>query len=281
MFNFKSQAEYELSRIEHLLEVLPKDTEKPKGSLIRRESKGKVTYLRRTSFQNNAGKREYSFLALGGPECKDCTDFKTQLYVAHLRNRLVNNQKALSKFLTAYKPYSQKEIETLFPRKYSDIPLIGLSLANKRHDRIIEWANAPYTQLQHKENSTIHYSMAGKKLPSKSEVIIANILESFGVPFRFSPQISLIDEDRAKVYRYPDFQFLMPDGEFKYWEHFGLLKKKEYVESTAEKLQLYALNGIIPGKNLVISADSGDGEIDSQWITNLVATHLLNAYKQH
>lgn len=275
MYNFISQATDELSRIEHLLQSLPDPAVKPRGHLIRHSNKGDISFSTKTSSLRSDGKRSYTSKYLGPPDAKDCIERKTQLYTYILRKKLVSNLKTLKKFISRYEPYDIASLDDHAPKSYQDIPLCLSIETPTVIDELWDWANARYERSPNRPPNGYHLSLSGRELESKSEVIIANILEGYGIPYRNSPRITLITEDRIKVYRYPDFMFMTPNKEFIFWEHLGLLKQADYSARFTEKLQLYAVNDILPGKNLILSADSGDGILDSQWIANLVEKNLL------
>ena len=78
--------------------------------------------------------------------------------------------------------------------------------------------------------------------------------------------ITLYGADGYGVTVYTDFILLpyknAPEEEWIYWEHLGLLSQEKYRQQVLKKLELYIRNGILPGKNLILTADSLDGAVD-------------------
>ena len=62
---------------------------------------------------------------------------------------------------------------------------------------------------------------------------------------------------------YPDFSFLREsDGELVIWEHFGMMNDPQYRNTALYKLDRYAASGFLPFRNLVITYDYGNDNID-------------------
>ena len=73
---------------------------------------------------------------------------------------------------------------------------------------------------------------SGMKVRSKSEEIIANILFTNHIPFRYEAPLTLNGSTM-----YPDFTIKNPkNNSYTYWEHLGLMDKKEYNDHAMEKI---------------------------------------------
>ena len=112
----------------------------------------------------------------------------------------------------------------------------------------------------------IHRTQKGVKVRSKSELIIADMLESIGIPYQYEAELSF------EMHRYyPDFTMIRPrDGKVIYWEHFGLTHDGEYLKKMDHKLEKYRNMGIKPWDNLMISYDEEGGSLDIGIIRALV-----------
>jgi len=88
------------------------------------------------------------------------------------------------------------------------------------------------------------------RLVSKSEMLIASILTSYNIEFKYEITI-------RHGYRklYPDFVIKWPkDGEIFYWEHAGLTKREDYVLDLHARL---------------------DGSVDVDYIDKIIRLYLL------
>lgn len=135
-------------------------------------------------------------------------------------------------------------------------------------------------QLQERflEDGLIHKTRRGDSVRSKSEVIIADLLYSKGIDYKY--EAPFIGSDGSR--RYPDFAF--EDAELGlqiYWEHLGMMQQPDYRRRWEAKLAWYRAQGVLPyvdggGPNgtLIITQDDAQGGIQSNEIERLVAQVL-------
>jgi hypothetical protein len=117
----------------------------------------------------------------------------------------------------------------------------------------------------------IHVTRSGIKVRSKSEVIIANELDSEGIPFEYEKNLILND---GKEF-IPDFTVIKGSEILAYWEHLGMLSNVEYCAKWEHKRSEYIKNGISEEHgNLIITEDNANGGIDSTIITQHVKSLL-------
>lgn len=121
------------------------------------------------------------------------------------------------------------------------------------------------------DEKLIHKTARGELVRSKSEVIIADALFYNGLDYQYEPELVL----DGKVKR-PDFKIIDADtGEVWYWEHCGMMSDARYVKRWNEKEKFYAKNGIVRGKNLIVTEEySGEG-LDSYKINEMIKDIFL------
>lgn len=123
------------------------------------------------------------------------------------------------------------------------------------------------------EARLIHRTSDGDAVRSKSEVIIANLLQGKGIRFKYEYPLEL-----DGVVKYPDFTIEDDDaGITYYWEHCGLLHNPNYRRRWEVKLAWYEAQGILrheegggPRGTLIVTRDEPDGGIDSAAIARLI-----------
>lgn len=98
------------------------------------------------------------------------------------------------------------------------------------------------------EEGKIHRALTDIMVRSKSEVIIANMLHSKGIPFRY--EVPLYAGDGT--FYLPDFT-LNWRGEEWYWEHLGMLHDSDYKAHWETKRRWYEKHGF--SSNLIISEE--------------------------
>lgn len=87
------------------------------------------------------------------------------------------------------------------------------------------------------ESGKIHEALSGDMVRSKSEVIIANLLQQAGIPFTYEEP--LYAEDGS--FFLPDFT-LRIGGEKYYWEHWGMMWNGGYAAHRDQKKIWYETN---------------------------------------
>ena len=123
------------------------------------------------------------------------------------------------------------------------------------------------------EADLIHKTARGEFVRSKSEVIIADALLSYGIDYYEYEKTLDLGEDGIKS---PDFTIEDVESGIKfYWEHCGLMSDEGYCRRWEAKRAVYEKHGIIEGENLIVSEDKLDGSIDSQAIRGLIKKYLL------
>lgn len=68
---------------------------------------------------------------------------------------------------------------------------------------------------------------------------------------------------------------MLPDGRVFYWEHCGLMSLKEYREHQKWKMEVYEKAGIVPWKNLIVTYDDEDGNINVGIIESEIQNKLI------
>ena len=123
------------------------------------------------------------------------------------------------------------------------------------------------------EDRLIHRTARGEAVRSKSEVIIANLLDAAGVDYRYEEKLEI-----DGVTKFPDFTIDDDDTGVKYyWEHLGMLSHERYRRRWNEKLKWLRGHGIVPREEgggeegtLIVTRDSDDGGIDSEAVSKLI-----------
>ena len=126
-------------------------------------------------------------------------------------------------------------------------------------DYVRNWLNRDFnSNPAYKEKATIP-TMAGELVRSKSESMIANELYRFNIPYHYEEELYLDGYD----FVYPDFTLLnVMSREVFYWEHCGMMANETYVRKNLKKIEAYVSNGILPGKNLILTFETGTEQLN-------------------
>ena len=111
----------------------------------------------------------------------------------------------------------------------------------------------------------------GEFVRSKSEVIIADALLDNKINYICEKELVL----NGGEIKSPDFTIEDAEsGSTYYWEHCGMMQDENYRRRWEAKKKLYEHNGIVEGRNLIVTYDKPDGSIDSQEIRRAIKKYL-------
>jgi len=159
------------------------------------------------------------------------------------KKQLENNISYFSRNSNKFDERTREEMIRSLPNTYKGLPddyFLYLS-------SIEDWLAESYEKnpFQLKDGYTTE---KGITFRSKSEYIIAIILDSYNIPYRYEAALHL-DESQTN---YPDFTILNPyNGTLIILEHFGAIHQPGYVEEMNNKMYLYMKHGFIPYETLI------------------------------
>jgi len=172
----------------------------------------------------------------------------------------------MNQFLKSSIEPTPDNILKLLPKSYQTLPE-NMFFPKRRAAE--KWAEEPYPQNTLYLEEKIHTTGRGLKVRSKSELFIADKLDTYLLPFRYDGIIYF--EDYAFS---PDFMIPTTEG-MKYWEHCGKMADPKYRKRNQWKLTMYDKMGIVPWKNLIITYDSEDGGLNLGIIEAEIRNKLL------
>jgi len=154
-----------------------------------------------------------------------------------------------------------------FPEELKKYVSLGSSTTNEGF--IQQWKNNT-SNMKNKEPLGNYYTLLGEHVRSKSEVIIADRLHNAGLNYYYELAYS---PNMGADFCFPDFTILHPSTyEQWYWEHFGKMDDNQYSFSAMEKLRLFSIDGIYPGKNLIITFETSKEQLDVRYVDDLINT---------
>lgn len=139
------------------------------------------------------------------------------------------------------------------------------------YEQLQKWQSEAYEQNPRYPENLIHRTLAGHFVRSKSEVIIANALYQYRIPYRYECALYC---DEATLF--PDFTIFHPEVcKLYYWEHFGMMDKPSYVDHVCNKLRIYAQQKIIPTVNLITTYETAAYPLDSGKVDSIIREMFL------
>ncbi len=137
-------------------------------------------------------------------------------------------------------------------------------------DRLAGWADEAYEISWYLSEERRHTTTRGLKVRSKAELLIAESLYKFEIPFHYEEVLHIADKTVI-----PDFTIMKKDGSLYYWEHCGLMKNAKYRANFKDKLELYEQAGITHWKNLILTYDDEEGGINLSIVESEIKNKLL------
>ena len=182
-----------------------------------------------------------------------------------------NNLKWLRKLEKNYRTIEPTSIVEQLPDYCRKLP-IEVYIPYERQKG--KWMQEPFAQSTKYLDEKVHSTAKGLWVRSKSEVIIAEKLDSYKIPYRYEQVLKIRGYELA-----PDFTILTDKG-IKYWEHCGKGNDPGYIKKHNWKMMMYESAGIVPWKNLIVTYDmfEGNNEVgffDSRIIDTEIRTKLL------
>lgn len=179
--------------------------------------------------------------------------------------------------LKAYLKNSNQSVDSI-RQFYSDNPdeikeyIIPVDISDE--DYVKNWQRIPYEGKDIPDYVTCFETKRKELVRSKSELNIANMLDKYGVPYKYECPIVLTN---GKVV-YPDFTVLnVAERKVYYWEHRGMMDDKEYAKQAVFKIKSFIKNGIVLGKNLIITEETSNNPLGTDEIEQVIQQFFVNA----
>lgn len=235
----------------------------PEGGLRVSESAGRVQYYHRKKKNDTEGKyiRKSNIELAENLAQKDYD----RIALRELNQELNKIEDLISYYET--NPY-EKLLHTINANRKRLIRPIYLT----DEEYIRNWCSVEYTHMGFKEKDPEFYTAKGERVRSKSEIMIADALNRFGIPYRYEYPIKLNGFGLV----HPDFTCLNVRTRKEYiWEHFGMMGNAEYTRNNIEKINTYTMNGYCLGKNMIATFESYEQPIWTRVIENIIKEYLI------
>ena len=181
---------------------------------------------------------------------------KVKQEIAFLKKTLEDFQKV--DIFNYYKNINEKRKKFITPPTLPD------------EEYVKKWLEIKYFGKKFTANNERYITSWGLKVRSKSEIIIAEILRTNKIPFRYEYPITM---DGYTVY--PDFYCLNVRTRKEYiWEHLGKLDDAEYIENNMKKFEAYNKHNIIIGEKLIITYETRNYPLTKKMIDTQIETFL-------
>lgn len=137
-------------------------------------------------------------------------------------------------------------------------------------ERYEKWALQPYRQSDYKTEQKKFRTSRNLLVRTKAELIIAEKLYSYEIPFRYEQVLVFGKYELA-----PDFTFPEKGGDEFYFEYCGMMDDPDYVNHFLWKRSTYESNGLNEWNGKMIYTFNKNNEMDIQEIDTVIREKIL------
>ena len=131
---------------------------------------------------------------------------------------------------------------------------------------IMNWKNQTYEGVPFKDDYPEFYTRQGLRVRSKSEVIIADILDELSIPFLYEKPLQL-----KSGTTHPDFTLLnLRERRERIWEHFGMMDDADYRNNAFNKIRNYESSGFYQHDSLIWTFETGKHPLNTKEIRRMI-----------
>lgn len=194
-------------------------------------------------------------------------------YLLKLLRAAESQSKAIEKFLRGYNEDALPDVfdkesavrkACLRPETFQPIVL-----SDEENEKC--WLAYTYQKKGFREDAAELYTQKKERVRSKSEAIIADTLDRYGIPYRYECPLRLNGETI-----HPDFTILRNwDRRELYWEHLGMMDDTEYRNEAFRRIRAYEKAGIYPGRDLILTVETGKLPMNAVVAEQMIREYIL------
>ena len=267
---------------------LPERGNQPEGSNLpenNKLSKGSDMSEGRIRVSTNKGKHRYYLITDGGNPGgmylkRSEAELAQRLIQTEYENRVLKSLYAERSVLLKVQEIYGSEIghffygpeERIWQRLNEGRKRLAVPVVKDDEKFIKEWLSEDFERKPFAEDAPEFYTGSGIRVRSKTELIIAEMLEKKEIPFYYEKPLKL---DRFGSI-HPDFTVLnIKKRKTMYWEHLGMMDDADYRNHALERIRRYESAGFVPGIDLIITMESSYKPVRTRTIAEIIKVLLL------
>lgn len=191
-------------------------------------------------------------------------------YLEDIRNKLDEQIQVLTHFNTVYDETALEQIYENLPeeRKQLVTPIVhGVK------EKLEAWNKETYKPYEAYSEYKIYETERGEMVRSKSEVIIANLLykNRKDLDYKYERPLILKEKNGKEITIHPDFTIInRHTGNIYYYEHVGKLDEARYAIDFTKKMELYTMNNIMQGKELLLTYETAGVPLSIRCVRKII-----------
>ena len=247
-------------------DTLEKYLEKsPEGSIkIDNRPEGTLFALR----TNTDGQNKVKYISK--KDTKVLSKYACKRFAKDALNVLNKNLKACDGFLNVHSTLEIEDVAAQYPDEFRK----ANTLYRDKKAIIDEWRAVEYRSNQYRLDQLVCKASDGNMYRSKAEVMIAEILLKYNLPFRYECEMYL---ENMKHPIFPDFTILNPkDMSEWYFEHFGMMDSSEYASNAVKKIIAYSNAGYELGNRFVFTVESSMTPLSIEYVERIIRHYFID-----
>lgn len=260
----------EVTKYKELIEkqksILEKHLSKaPEGNLkIDSRYNGVVFGIR--TYNNHKEATEY----IDKHDYKALSKYVNKRFAKDALNVIRQNLKACDRFLQAHSTIELEDVAAQYPEEFRKLN----TLYKDKKTYMDEWRAAEFRSNQFKTEQLLCKASDGHMYRSKTEVMIAEILMKYDLPFRYECEL-LLGNTRHIIF--PDFTILNPkDMKEWYFEHFGMMDNAEYASNAVRRITSYANAGYELGDRFIFTVECSAAPISMEYVERIIRHYFID-----
>ena len=177
--------------------------------------------------------------------------------------------KAIERFLKDYDPGAKQHVFEKMSEPRKNLIKKGF-LTDEEF--VKQWLNKPYGKMGFGKEDPEYYTSKGERVRSKSELLIAEALIRYNIPYRYEYPVY----HNGVLMAVPDFNCLnVRQRRDYYWEHLGMLADPNYANKNVKKLERYTLANGFDESSLILTTETNKHPLNTKVIEAKIRRFLL------
>lgn len=237
----------------------------PEGTLKIKEKHGNIYFYRQVK-KTKGWKETY----IKRQDVDVAKQLAQKSYLQKVGRVLEEQLQALNNFADSYDENALEQIYENLPeeRKQFITPVVFGA-----QEKLQAWNEEDYEPYNAYPEHKIYETERGELVRSKSEVIIANLLYQHrkDLDYKYERPLILRERSGKEVTIHPDFTIInRRTGKIYYYEHAGKMDDPRYAIDFVKKIELYVTNGILHGRELVITFEAAGAPLSLNCVRKVV-----------
>lgn len=180
-------------------------------------------------------------------------------------------QKELKQLEKLKKNYPKQPYEDIYEKLIVERKALVQPIIMPDEEFIKNWEQVEYEKKGFHDDAPEYYTDKGERVRSKTEILIANALKKYDIPYRYEAPLKL----KGYGTIHPDFTVLnVRTRKEMYWEHMGLMDDADYLENALHRIAMYEKNDIFPGDKLILTHETSKQPINSKMLEKTIFKYL-------